>query len=193
MKKNYFYNFCAFIFRIFMYLRFNLKIKGKSNIPNKGKVILVANHQSNYDFISLAIGTKRNVHFMAKNNLFKGVLKLILNKVEAIPVKRNENNKLAFSKALEVLNRGEVVGLFPEGTFNKTEELLGEFKTGAIRLALESGAPIIPITIIGPYKRNKLQIIIDKPFKITSNIIDKENNKLRKTIIKNLGGNCEYN
>ena len=86
---------------------------------------------------------------------------------------------------MDVLNKGLALGIFPEGTRNKTKELLLPFKHGAVSLAKKSNATIVPFAIKGDYKfRTKnLKIIFGKPYKILSDDIDKENNKLHKIIL----------
>ena len=71
-----------------------------------------------------------------------------------------------------------VLGIFPEGTFNKTDDVVAPFKIGAVKLGYEAKAPIIPIVIKGPYKRSKLEIIVKKPFFVSSSDLSYENELL---------------
>lgn len=180
IKNNLFYKAYALFLRIYFHIRFSPTIIGKENIPKKGACIIIANHRANHDFLSLGIGTKRTIHFLVKDTLFKGVLKILLNSIGAIPVNRKSRNPEAIERSLCYLKKGEIIGLFPEGTFNKTNDALAPFKTGAIRLAYKSKCKIIPIVIIGKYKRKKLKIIIKEPYEVTSNDYKLETSKLRE-------------
>lgn len=183
MKINIVYRllrpFLAFYIRLF----YKPKIIGSENIPKSGGVILVANHKSNLDFISMGVATKRSICFMAKHTLFKGILKPILKGAGVISVNRNVKDKSVIPQGLKVLSRGCVLGMFPEGTFNKTKDVLSPFKIGAVKLAYESKRPIVPIAI-GEYKRNKLTIKVGKKFFVISDNLDSENKKLMKELEK---------
>lgn len=190
-RKNIIYNILAFFLRLFMKLRFSPKVIGQDNIPSK-KVILIANHKSNYDFISMGLTSKRNIHFLAKDSLFKGILKWVMKGVKAIPISRQNKNHQAIDEAINYLNEDEIIGIFPEGTFNKTKHAIGEFKLGSVIIAYKTQAPIIPIAI-GNYKRKKLIIKIGKPIYIRSSNYIKENKKVQKEMIKLLRGINENN
>ena len=88
MKDRLLYKILRPVFSMYMRLRYNPKITGMENIPKLGKVILVANHTNNLDFMSMGITTKRCVHFLAKDSLFKGFLKPIMKGAGVIPVNR---------------------------------------------------------------------------------------------------------
>lgn len=120
------------------------------------------------------------MHFLVKDTLFKGILKKLLNSIGAIPVNRKRRNLEAIEKSLHYLKKGEIIGMFPEGTFNKTSDVLAPFKTGAVRLARLSKCKIIPVVIVGEYKRKKLKIIINKPYEVTSSNYKLETSKLRE-------------
>lgn len=183
-----FYKIYALFFSLFFKIYFSPTVLGKGNIPRNGRVILVANHSNNLDFISMGIGTKRNIHFMAKNSLFKGILSLVMKSVGAISIDRSKKNNEAMNKAKHYLEKENIVGIFPEGTFNKTNECLAEFKMGAVSLARKTNAPIVPIAIIGEYKRGKLKIVIGRPIYVRSDDLVSENDKLRKRLERILRG-----
>ncbi len=169
---------------------YRIKIVNKEYIPETGPIIFVGNHKHNYDFISLMCGTKRTIHFLAKKELMDkhGWL---FGKLGIIPVDRKAKNKEAVSEAVELLNKDEVIGIFPEGTFNKTEYVIMPFKYGAVKIASVTNASIIPFAITGEYKwfRKGLQIEFDKPYKITDKQdLTKENIKLMNKVIKLMKG-----
>lgn len=166
-------------------LLYQIKVVNKENIPKTGAFILVGNHQHNYDFISLLCGTKRVVHFLAKKELLDkhGWL---FSKLGIIPVDRKVKNKEAIDEAVKLLNNGEVIGIFPEGTFNKTEYIVMPFKYGAVRIASVANVAIVPFAITGGYKlfRRKLKITYGKPYYVKDKKdLTKENIKLMNKVI----------
>jgi len=182
MKDTLLYRLLRPLLVLYFMVRYNPKIIGKENIPKKGSFILVANHSSNFDFISMGITTKRQVHFLAKDSLFKGVLKPIMNGAGAIPVNRKIKDKSVIPRGRKALQNGLVLGIFPEGTFNKGSFVLAPFKIGAVKLAFEEEVPIIPIAINGEYRFNKLKIVVGQSFIVESENLELENNKLMKTM-----------
>ncbi|WP_339062679.1 lysophospholipid acyltransferase family protein [Tepidibacillus marianensis] len=153
---------------------FRFRVKGRENIPASGSVIVVANHISNYDPLVLACAIKRNVHFIAKDELFTiPLLGPILRKIGAFPIKRGGNDRKAIKQALQILKEGKVLGIFPEGTRSKTGEL-GKGMPGAALFALRSDATIIPVGIESTYKWYKpIYVNIGKPIDIDSYRIGK--------------------
>ena len=169
---------------------YGIKVVNKNNIPKEGPVVLVGNHKHNYDFISLISGTKRVVNFLGKRELIDkhGWL---FKRLPVIPVDRTTKNKEAMDVAIDLLNKGEVVGIFPEGTFNKTEYVVMPFKYGAVKIASVTNASIVPFAITGEYKRFRhgLKIEFGKPYKIEDKRdLTKENIKLMNKVIRLMKG-----
>ncbi len=154
---------------IIFYPLYRIKIIGKNNFPTEGGVLLCANHIDNLDPPVVGITCPRPVHFMAKEELFHTpILKSILPRVNAFPVKRGMSDRDAFRNTLKLLKAGKVVGLFPEGTRSKNNEL-GKGLAGAGFFALKGEAAIVPCAIIGPYKAfKKLKVVYGKPIDISS-------------------------
>ncbi|UUZ94403.1 1-acyl-sn-glycerol-3-phosphate acyltransferase [Paenibacillus sp. P25] len=139
-----------FLFRIFFGILFRLKAEGQENIPKEGAVILCANHTSNLDPPVLGTPLRRMVHYMAKAELFElPVLGTILPKIGAFPVKRGGVSKESIRLSLQLLQEGNMLGIFPEGSRSNAG---GMGKKGAASLALKSGATVIPVAIVGGYK-----------------------------------------
>jgi 1-acyl-sn-glycerol-3-phosphate acyltransferase len=143
---------------------YKLQVMGSENIPKEGGVLICSNHIDNLDPPVVGVASPRTIHFMAKEELFRiPVLKGILPKINAFPVKRGMSDKQALRTALKVLKDGQVLGLFPEGTRSKNGEL-GKGLSGAGFFALRTDATVIPCAIIGPYKPFKpLKVIFGKP------------------------------
>lgn len=184
MKDNILYKIIRPLFIMYMNIVYKPKIIYKEEINNKEPFIIVSNHKNNFDFISMGVITKRSICFLAKKELFKGLLKPILYLCGIIPVDRTKKDKSVLNNARKALNNNKVIGIFPEGTFNRTNNTVAPFKIGAVKLAYDSNVKIIPMVILGEYKRNKLKIVVGKSIYIKTNNLDIENNKLQKTIEK---------
>lgn len=140
-------------------------IKGMENLPDEGPYILCSNHISWWDPPLVgSLVRKRQVHFMAKEELLKiPVFGQILIRINVFPVKRGSADRRAIKTALDKLKDGNILGLFPEGTRSKTDELLPP-QAGVGLIALKSEAPVVPVAIIGPYRLFKPLIVkIGKP------------------------------
>ena len=161
------------------------KYEGLENIPKSGSFIIAGNHIHLVDPGTIMSVTNRKVHFLAKVSLFKFPQSLIFNNLELIKVYRNGKDNDAYKEAVEYLNKGEIIGIYPEGTRERGRGLL-PFKTGAVRMALESNSPIIPFATIGKYKPFRKGIIVrfGKPYKPKKDI-EKSTNELRE-IVKEL-------
>lgn len=130
-----------------IWLLFPTIFKKTKNIP-KGRAIFICNHKSNIDPIILILSTWRKQFFLAKKELFKNkFLKLVMKIANAIPIDRGKTDLSAIKKGINVLNKGNVLTIFPEGTRNKTESELSEVKAGAALFAIKTKTPIIPIWI----------------------------------------------
>ena len=132
---------------------FGLKIdiQGAENIPDEGGAVLASTHVSYIDFIFVGLGAhpkRRLVRFMAKKQVFDHpVGGPLMRGMHHIPVDRKAGAS-AYDEALRALKSGELVGVFPEATINRAFDVK-ELKTGAARMALETGVPLIPVTVWG--------------------------------------------
>jgi 1-acyl-sn-glycerol-3-phosphate acyltransferase len=127
---------------------YRVRISGRDNVPATGGCVLAANHVSVMDGFFLGISVTRQVRFMAKAELYRWpIVKQILEGVGAFPVERGADAGRAVARGVELLGRGAVIGVFPEGT-SLPDKKRG-YKRGAARLALASGAPLIPVALIG--------------------------------------------
>ena len=135
----------------FRALDLKLDVRGGEHIPTSGGCVLVSTHVSYLDFIFVGLGaqpSKRLVRFMAKKAVFgHKVSGPLMRGMHHIPVDRKAGAG-AYDAALEALRAGEVVGVFPEATISRAFEVKG-LKSGAARMALAAGVPIVPTTIWG--------------------------------------------
>ena len=127
---------------------YRVQLRGAEHIPSTGGVILAANHESLFDPWLLALATPRPVRYMAKSELWRyPLVGRALNAFGAFPVERGSGDAAAISNAADLLRRGEVLGIFPQGTSKQLPSR--PYLRGAARLALATGAPIIPIRLMG--------------------------------------------
>lgn len=128
-----------------------LSISGPRKLP-EGPVVVVSNHISNWDVLTLGRVFDRQICFMAKKELFKNpLLRRIVEGLGAFPVDRGSADVSAIRRSLELLSAGGVVGIFPQGTRVKDDSSF-EMADGASMIALRARACIVPVHIVGPYR-----------------------------------------
>ena len=134
----------------FMFFLFGgLKSVNADNIPKTGGVILAPNHISYADPPAVGSAMNRQVHFMAKEELFKpAIIGKIITAVGSFPVRRGTADRKAIKQAIDLLKAGEIVCLFPEGT-RSLDGKLQEPELGIGLIALKSGAPVVPVAVVG--------------------------------------------
>ena len=133
----------------FFHLWFRLSRVARDHVPQEGPVILAANHRSFLDPFVIATLMRRPVYFVAKKELFdRPLIAWLLNALGAFPVDRGNGDGDAMATARQILERGDCVVIFPEGTRVRPGGL-GRPKRGVGRLALETGAPVVPVAVIG--------------------------------------------
>jgi glycerol-3-phosphate dehydrogenase (NAD(P)+) len=130
-------------------LYFRLRRIGSEHIPRSGPVLLAANHRSFIDPFMVGALSRRPVYYVAKRELFRRRSQAwFLNALGAFPIDRGRSDEDAISTAREILQRGDCVVIFPEGTRVRPGPL-GAPRRGVGRLALETGVPVVPIAVIG--------------------------------------------
>src|SRR5512145_2028219 len=129
---------------------FSVEHRGVENVPEEGAVIIAGNHPSYLDPLLVGLPIKRTIRFMAWDALFKvPLLGQIIKAVGAFPVDiRKGRGEAAYREALRVLENGDALGIFPEGQ-RSDQAAMGDLRAGVARLAVETGAPIVPVTIGG--------------------------------------------
>lgn len=175
------------------------KVTGTENLPGEGAAILAANHSSYADHLimgsHIAKKVNRRFHFLAKREHFQGLQKLWHIYVGAIPLDRKRGGKHALKVALNLLNEGKLIIIYPEGTRTLTGKLQ-KAKTGVARLALQSRVPVIPIGLTGTFeilpkgkyipKLKKATMNIGKPMVFTEYYNKKPTKKILREVTTNI-------
>lgn len=161
------YIICRFLLRILYFTIFRFRAYGTHHIPAEGPVILCSNHISVLDPPTVGIALNRKVHFMAKAELFRiPLFGRLIRTLGAFPVNRGGVSRESIRLALQLLQDGNVMGVFPEGT-RAAAGSAG--KKGAASLALKSGAVVIPVTIVGSYAPFKgIKVVYGAPVDLSA-------------------------
>ena len=164
-----FYRVAKIICRFVLLVLRQWKIIGDPQLPPGRGMIVIANHISYWDPVVIGCALNQNIFFMAKAELFKiPVLSYIITKLGAFPVHRTGADRSSIKRALELLENGNVVGIFPEGTRNKTDVLLNPH-LGAAMLALKGGVPLLPVAISGTKGFwGRIKVVIGEPIQTTA-------------------------
>ncbi len=143
------YTLARLLLTPFCLLAYRARCRDAPNVPGAGGVILAPNHFSAMDHFFCGLFLRRRVHFMAKSQLFRGVFAWILRHGGAFPVQRGRHDEQTIATALEILRRGGAVVIYPEGGRSRSGRIGDRARPGVGRLALESGAPVVPVAIHG--------------------------------------------
>lgn len=172
------------IMRVAFRLYYNPKIIGAEKIPKDSSIIIAGNHKHVFDQCLTIMATKRVIHYMAKKEYFDGALAPFFRLVGCIPVDRSRKDSSSAKSALKVLRKDGAIGIFPEGTRNKTENFMLPFKPGTVRMADKTDAYIVPFGLTGDYKfRSKnLTVRYGEPFKVGDMSIEEANQKLHDEV-----------
>ena len=189
MKDNFFYKLVRPIIRLLFKIFYPSQVLGLDNIPKEGRILLAGNHTKWLDPVMLVSTVKRQVHFLAKDELFHGLTKFIVVGMGAIPVNRKIHDKNALQGAIDCLNNNLCVGIFPEGTINKTDEVIMPFKIGAVKACSETNSKLVPFVITGKYKLFRISIKIEflEPMTISDDL-NKSNQELMDKISDRIKG-----
>lgn len=180
MIVPFFYRTGWLLVRLIMAIYARVEVVGADNLPRRGGVIVVSNHLNNADPGLVGGFLRRRVVFMAKDEMFQwplfgGYVRLI----GAFPVRRFEADLRALRRAVQLVRRGEVLVMFPEGTRSKTGSM-SRGHPGTAMVALRAGAPILPVAITGtevvrlpgaffrPFHRTRVRMVVGEPFFLPS-------------------------
>ena len=170
------YPVSKFLLRIVLRLFADWTVEGIENVPPMGPLMVVANHQSNIDPPLLSVSIPRRLHFLAKDEIFKGpILSAFLRNYGAFPLARSGKELRALHWAIGQLKQDKVITLFPEGT-RHPHGMKRAASAGVASIALHSQTPILPVAITGTerlgsvlrvaFPTGKLKVIIGQPFSL---------------------------
>jgi len=185
MKEPLLYKLLRPLDKIFMLLYRPKKI-GLENIPRNEAYILAGNHTAKLDPLLIMMCNNRCISYLGKIELFKGWKKYFFDSLGVIPVDRSKkHNSKALEMAINHLKNNGVIGIFPEGTINRTTDVIMPFKYGAVKMAKETDAWVVPFAITGKYRlfRRGLVVRFGNPYKV-SDTIENENKILEDKVIK---------
>ena len=187
MKEPLFYRAIKYPLGAIFKAIYKPAIIGKQNIPESGRIILAGNHTNYFDCILVSCATKRCVHYLAKDELMKGPQKIIFKGLGIIPVNRRTKDTAALQTAIETLNDDKVIGIFPEGTINRTEDIIMPFKYGAVKMSRDANSEIVPFAITGKYKpfERSVKIQFMPPIKASSDL-EESNARLMDAVVEKL-------
>ena len=162
---------------------FRYKVVGVENIPKEGRVLFAGNHTEWADPVLRVCTSPRQVHFLAKEELFHGILHFVVSGMGCVPVNRKIHDHNALETTYKFLEKDLCVGIFPEATINRTDELLLPFKIGAVKACNVTKTKLVPFVITGKFRpfRKGVKIEYFEPREIGDDL-DSENNKLRDMI-----------
>ena len=145
---------------------FRIRFEGVEHVPRGGPVVITPNHVSFMDPILVTIPIRRTLHYMALEPFFRiRGLGALMRWARAFPIQEGEPDNPAVRRALRVLRQGEPLVIFPEGG-RSPDGRLQAFRPGAFRLALATGAPVVPVTIAGAFEAWPAQRRLPRPGRI---------------------------
>jgi 1-acyl-sn-glycerol-3-phosphate acyltransferase len=148
-EPDWAYELTRFLTSLYAYTLLRVRSISSEQVPGRGAVILAPNHFSFMDHFLMGCYIRRKVRFMAKSQLFKPPMQFIYTHGGVFPVRRGARDEEVFTTAETILGRGGAITMYCEGGRSRTGKLAEQAKRGIGRLALETGAPVVPIAIHG--------------------------------------------
>ena len=165
---------------------FRPSFEGLENLPAEGGAVFACNHRHAADPVYIMAATKRPIRFLAKKEVFDSIFGFIFRMTRCLRVDRDHSNPEVMEESIQILKDQGVVGIFPEGTRNRmNHSVVQPTKTGAVRMAMASGMPVIPIGTAGRYLPfgKHLRMVVGKPLFFTKEAdVDSCNEQLRQAI-----------
>ncbi len=187
------YRLIRFLALPFFKLFYMPKIKGRKNLPKEGNYVIICNHYGKADAIVLVSLYKQKIYFMAKKEWFSGKFKAkLFSTLGAIPVDREKADFASVKRCLEVIKRGDILAIFPEGTRNKVNDELQEVKGGAAMIAFMAKATVVPVALKKKFKAfHRNELYIGKPFDYSEYYGQRLNSALDETLTEKMRANLQ--
>lgn len=147
MANRGLYRWVRAVLAWFCFRLYHVQVEGSESVPQTGGALLVANHESSIDPALVALTTERTIRFLARAELWVPGLRRLLDALGGIPIRRGRGDHHALRRAMRAIETGQLVAIFPQGTTLPFKRR--RFRGGAARLALATGAPLIPIRLVG--------------------------------------------
>jgi 1-acyl-sn-glycerol-3-phosphate acyltransferase len=144
------WQFIHFLITLIRPFACRLQVEGRENVPATGGVVIASNHPGGIDIFVLGYASPRQIYYMAKQELYEitPVLSFLLLEIGAFPVRRGQQDMRALATSVRLLRQGKMLGMFPEGTRDRDQGLT-QGRNGAVRIAMQANAPVVPVALIG--------------------------------------------
>lgn len=192
--KNLAYSFFKVILTPIFKIYYHPKIIGRENLKVDGSMIVCGNHKHLYDQCLAIMSTKRYLRYMAKREYFDSKIAWFFKACGCIPVDRSRKDNNAVESALSVLKSGGAIGIFPEGTRNRTQDkLLLDFKFGTVSMASKTNSYLVPFVVTGDYKFRSRNLVcrFGKPFLVGDMDLETANKKLYDDMLELINENLK--
>ena len=184
-EKNQFFlgmrRFIRWLANSMLHLLFRIQYEGLEHLPTEGPAILIANHTSLFDMFAIHVRVEPWIHWVAKKELYRHLLlSKMLHFLGCIPVDRNKTDLSAARGILTHLKQNRIVGIFPQGTRVRPEEVAKVHpRNGAIHFAIRTGVPLLPVAIEGRFKPfSKVRIVFGQPFTLARDLCQIEQGQM---------------
>ncbi len=149
---RWWYAFCQLLCRVLFIPIFRIRVRGRRNVPETGGALIVSNHQSFFDPVLIGVGLRREVHYMARDSLFRRrIFGRLIESLNAFPIKREGVDVAAMREAISRIRQGRLVLVFPEGTRTR-DGSFGTIRRGLSLISERARATVVPAVIQGAYE-----------------------------------------
>jgi len=173
LRRNWIWFSCQMLAQVVFTIWFRARTRGLENLPERGGVLLLMNHQSFLDPLVVGVWMNRPISYLARDSLFRvPVLGWLLRHTYVTPINRSGGSSAVIRQAIEQLEQGFLVGIFPEGT-RSSDGKLGRLKPGFLAIVRRTDVPVIPVGIAGTEralgrgcwfpKPRRVRVVIGKP------------------------------
>ncbi|MBF8376392.1 1-acyl-sn-glycerol-3-phosphate acyltransferase [Alicyclobacillus mali] len=192
LPRTFFYRFARAVVTAFFRACFRVRVEGLQRLPRQGGVVLASNHLSNFDPPLLGILVPRYIRFMGKAELFRmPMLRRLFLTLGGFPIERGRVDRRAIRTAIDVLQRGTCLVMFPEGHRSRTGKL-GPLQPGIASIARKAGAIIQPVGIRGQYRLfGRIEVKFGEPIDVRALSDEEVMRNLREQLLRLTGSGSD--